>query len=109
MGSGPHLCPRAWTRAHAGTIGAGELAEGACACRSACRRGEKADQRHGDATGAQPARGGSHEGMGTANFIGLVAGAYLEIIGPDPDQPQLVGGRWFGIDPPASSPGHPYR
>ena len=60
-------------------------------------------------TGAQPARGGSHEGMGTANFIGLVAGAYLEIIGPDPDQPQLVGGRWFGIDPPASSPGHPYR
>jgi hypothetical protein len=50
-------------------------------------------------TGAQPARGGSHEGMGTANFlIGLGAGAYLEIIGPDPDQPQPVGGRWFGID-----------
>ena len=23
---------------------------------------------------------------------------YLEIIGPDPDQPQPVGGRWFGID-----------
>jgi integrase len=37
--------------------------------------------------------------MGTANFlIGLGAGAYLEIIGPDPDQPQPVGGRWFGID-----------
>src|SRR4029453_10252172 len=35
----------------------------------------------------------------TANFlIGLGAGAYLEIIGPDPDQPQPVGGRWFGID-----------
>ena len=52
-----------------------------------------------DLTGAQPARGGSHEGMGTANFlIGLGAGAYLEIIGPDPDQPQPVGGRWFGID-----------
>ena len=50
-------------------------------------------------TGAQPARGGSHEGMGTTNFlIGLGAGAYLEIIGPDPDQPQPVGGRWFGID-----------
>jgi hypothetical protein len=50
-------------------------------------------------TEAQPARGGSHEGMGTANFlIGLGAGAYLEIIGPDPDQPQPVGGRWFGID-----------
>ena len=43
--------------------------------------------------------GGSHEGMGTANFlIGLGAGAYLEIIGPDLDQPQPVGGRWFGID-----------
>jgi hypothetical protein len=35
--------------------------------------------------------------MGTANFlIGLGAAAYL--IGPDPDQPQPVGGRWFGID-----------
>jgi hypothetical protein len=64
-------------------------------------------------TGAQPARGGSHEGMGTANFlIGLGAGAYLEIIGPDPDQPQPVGGRWFGIDrltPPHRYLGHPYR
>jgi hypothetical protein len=50
-------------------------------------------------TGAQPARGGSHVGMGAANFlIGLGGGAYLEIIGPDPDQPQPVGGRWFGID-----------
>jgi Glyoxalase-like domain len=49
--------------------------------------------------GVQPVRGGSHEGMGTANFlIGLGAGAYLEIIGPDPDQPQPVGARWFGID-----------
>ena len=44
-------------------------------------------------------RGGSHEGMGTANFIiGLGTGAYLGIIGPDLDQPQPVGGRWFGID-----------
>jgi Glyoxalase-like domain len=50
-------------------------------------------------TGAQPVRGGSHEGMGTANFIiGLGTGAYLGIIGPDLDQPQPVGGRWFGID-----------
>jgi hypothetical protein len=37
--------------------------------------------------------------MGTANFlVGLGASAYLEIIGPDPDQPQPVGGRWLGID-----------
>jgi hypothetical protein len=50
-------------------------------------------------TGVQPVRGGSHEGMGTANFlIGLGDEAYLEIIGPDPDQPQPAGGRWFGID-----------
>jgi Glyoxalase-like domain len=50
-------------------------------------------------TGVQPARGGSHHGMGTANFlVGLGAAAYLEIIGPDPRQPQPPGGRWFGID-----------
>jgi hypothetical protein len=50
-------------------------------------------------TGVQPVRGGSHQGMGTANFlIGLGTGAYLEIIGPDPQEPQPVGGRWFGID-----------
>jgi len=50
-------------------------------------------------TGVQPLRGGSHQGMGTANFlIGLGTGAYLEIIGPDPNQPQPTGGRWFGID-----------
>ncbi len=50
-------------------------------------------------TGVQPVSGGSHEGMGTANFlVGLGAGVYLEIIGPDPDQPQPAGGRWFGID-----------
>jgi hypothetical protein len=65
-------------------------------------------------TGAQPARGGSHEGMGTANFLmGLGAGAYLEIIGPDPDQPQPVGGRWLGIDrltaPRIVTWGNPYR
>jgi hypothetical protein len=50
-------------------------------------------------TGVQPVRGGSHEGMGTANFlIGLGDAAYLEFIGPDPDQPRPAGGRWFGID-----------
>ena len=50
-------------------------------------------------TGVQPVPGGSHHGRGTANFlVGLGAGAYLEIIGPDPDQPQPAGGRWFGID-----------
>jgi Glyoxalase-like domain len=60
-------------------------------------------------TGVQPVPGGSHHGRGTANFlVGLGAGAYLEIIEPDPHQPQPPGGRWFGIDrltAPVSSPG----
>lgn len=44
-------------------------------------------------TGVQPVSGGSHQGMGTTNFlVGLGAGAYLEIIGPDPNQPQPPGG-----------------
>jgi catechol 2,3-dioxygenase-like lactoylglutathione lyase family enzyme len=52
-----------------------------------------------DATGVRPARGGSHEGFGTANFlVGLGDGAYLEIIGPDPDQPAPAQPRPFGID-----------
>jgi hypothetical protein len=47
-------------------------------------------------TGVQPVRGGSHQGRGTTNFlVGLGAGVYL---GPDPNQPQPAGGRWFGID-----------
>jgi hypothetical protein len=49
-------------------------------------------------TAVQPVRGGSHHGRGTANFlVGLGAGAFLEIIGPDPNQPQPAGGWWFGI------------
>lgn len=38
-------------------------------------------------TGVDPVAGGSHPG-GTANYlVGLGPGAYLEIIGPDPDRP----------------------
>lgn len=50
-------------------------------------------------TGVAPAPGGSHVGLGTANYLAdLGAGAYLEIIGPDPGQPDHGGPRPFGID-----------
>jgi hypothetical protein len=50
-------------------------------------------------TGVRPVLGGSHVGLGTANYlVGLGSGAYLEIIGPDPDQPDPPEPRPFGID-----------
>ena len=50
-------------------------------------------------TGVHPAPGGSHVGLGTANFlVDLGAGGYLEIIGPDVDQPAPPQPRPFGID-----------
>lgn len=63
--------------------------------------------RFADRTGIAPARGGSHVGLGTANFLvgldatiagGAAGRAYLEIVGPDPDQPDPDGPRPFGID-----------
>ncbi|MDI3421456.1 VOC family protein [Streptomyces luteolus] len=64
------------------------------------------------ATGVAPAEGGRHLGYGTRNFLyglGPVSpiltgrrapgsGAYLEIVGPDEEQPAPRGPRWFGID-----------
>jgi hypothetical protein len=50
-------------------------------------------------TGVEPAPGGSHVGLGTANcLVGLGGGAYLEIIGPDVEQPAPMQPRPFGID-----------
>jgi hypothetical protein len=49
--------------------------------------------------GVRPVMGGSHASLGTANYlVGLSDGAYLEIIGPDPDQPRPGRSRPFGID-----------
>lgn len=43
--------------------------------------------------------GGAHPGLGTRNvLIGLGQGAYLEIIGPDPDQAEPPRSRPFGLD-----------
>ncbi len=52
-----------------------------------------------DRLGTNPVPGGAHPGWGTRNsLIGLGTGVYLEIIGPDPRQPDPEHSRPFLID-----------
>jgi len=49
--------------------------------------------------GVAPAQGGVHVGRGTRNFLVSLGGTgYLEIIGPDPDQPTPSEPRPLGVD-----------
>lgn len=52
-----------------------------------------------EACGVRASAGGQHPGAGTRNAI-LTLGprTYLEVIGPDPEQPDHQSPRWFGID-----------
>jgi catechol 2,3-dioxygenase-like lactoylglutathione lyase family enzyme len=53
--------------------------------------------------GVKPQPGGKHEGAGTHNMLlGLGPDCYLEILAPDPEQPEPPHPRLFDLDDPAT-------
>ena len=60
---------------------------------------EKSASELADLFGCGLQRGGSHTGLGTANYLMSLGGShYLEVIGPDVGQPDPKWPRPFGID-----------
>src|SRR5262245_54719941 len=52
-----------------------------------------------EALGVDAPAGGAHPEMGThTHLVGLGPEAYLEVIAADPDAPEPLHRRWFGLD-----------
>lgn len=60
---------------------------------------DRSVRRLAELTGVPPVEGGRHVSLGTRNYLlGLGDQRYLEIIGPDPDQPEPARPRPLGVD-----------